>query len=191
MTDSKLFTESTVGKFANFFVSPFVELSIERYYKNWFVEAYIDPSEPKFYVVFKNDVIPTIFKTKTYCNDFDIDDEHIVVIYNVRPELHDDYFNFINGKYSLLSETFKTKLQDFRTDLKRNVTFKVGNEIRTTNAVVYSVIEKHPHYIKIMEEELGCKIPHYSELAQAPGIQNFKSFEEFFIEETSNERTDN
>ena len=39
MTDSKLFTESTVGKFANFFVSPFVELSIERYYKNWFVEA--------------------------------------------------------------------------------------------------------------------------------------------------------
>jgi len=168
MTDSKLFTESTVGKFANFFVSPFVELSIERYYKNW-----------------------TIFKTKTYCNDFDIDDEHIVVIYNVRPELHDDYFNFINGKYSLLSETFKTKLQDFRPDLKRNVTFKVGNEIRTTNAVVYSVIEKHSHYIKIMEEELGCKIPHHSELAQAPGIQNFKSFEEFFIEETSNERTDN
>jgi hypothetical protein len=191
MSKSKLFTESIYGRFANFFVGPFIELSIERFYKDWFIDAYCDLNEPLFYVIFNKDVPDTVYRTKTYHNDFDLGDNKVLIIY--KTNLVEDYEHFIIGAYSKMSEKLMQNLEVYRNDLKRNSTVIVNGQIQTTYSIIFSVIEKHPHYISIMESELGCKIPSKCELAQSPGIDNFKTFEEVYLEYAvlEDEREDN
>ena len=137
-----------------------------------FVNCYIrDINRPKLnkhiFIVQDEAVIPKLFFNK---NPFLLSNYSIkgykVWVYKTPDTLLDDYYKFIEGKYSQFSERYKKILcKTFPKLLVNNIT---------------GVVKRHPNYAiiyptiadrEVLEKELGARIPKDAEIYSSPNLE--------------------
>lgn len=99
-----------------------------------------------------------LMNCQLFLQDLDCKDKkHLVYMFKIPEEFLKDYYTFLNGKYSQLSNK-----------LKRNIKKFWGIN---SNSRLYKVLEKSEELRQQIEEELVCTIPASAELSSKP---NFK-----------------
>lgn len=145
---------------------PTVGINKNRLKENGFVNAFvIDPYrttqyQDAIYVLFK----PTDFhkfrqfvdaeydRTDDLVDDYDYEDNHVVLVYNLRPDLKPDFDRVRKGKYSETS-------QDFKKIFPEKVFLYDTGHTKAEVSVQKKIFIKSPDLRKFWEDRFGMTLP--------------------------------
>lgn len=129
---------------------------INKSTKECFIIKFEEPDE--FDEIFE-DFIGNLEKSSIFACTYMIKDEpHIIIEFNIPDILMESFYNFINGKFSQISERDKRTILSFNrryVSMERSVTI---NEIFNKSSIRR----------KSLEDSLDVKIPIHSELSSVP-----------------------
>ena len=146
--------------------------------KDQLIGGYLDPAEPNCYLELRkeNDYL---IKRNKFFSDFELETGHLYV-FKIQKEDLADYHNFINGKWSELSDSFCKKMEKLGGLPRfKKVDHKTGSYLEH---LIFSIIYKTESYKEKLEKALSESIPENVELYGTPRLENFKTLDEFFIE---------
>lgn len=98
-----------------------------------------------------------------FAGSIDFHEDHIVFIFKIPEEFVADYDTFLQGKYSMLSDS-----------LKKNI-YKHWNA--GTNSMLYKVLTKNETLREQMSKELDCDISIKAELSSKPDLNEETLYE--------------
>jgi hypothetical protein len=148
------------------FIVPTLSIGKEKLTDNGFVNGYIKDGnrdvqyENAVYLLFKPDnldkfrdfLVGEYDRTKSIIDDYDYEDGHVVVVYEINSRLKSDIDLIKQGKYSQTSKNF----QDI---FPKVVKLKKNGLSRDEISLQYRVFNRTEDLIQFWEDKLGVELP--------------------------------
>jgi hypothetical protein len=160
--------------YGQYMVFAFIEC-VGSLIRDSYVASYLDDTDAKCYVLTSKEE-PYLIRNKFLFSDFELEDGYLYQ-FNIPDHFIEDYLNFINGKWSKISDTCKKHLKMY-AELPHFT--KIKGSIQTHRLI--SLIEKCKDYKQLLELTINESVPDTSEFYGPPRKENFKTLDEFFEE---------